>query len=118
MEAGVPLDDGDRAPWLEALCNLIRGCIARGEDAVLACSALKKSYRSFLRVDDTVQLIYLKGDYELIKKRLIARRGHYMNPALLDSQFETLEEPEDAIQVDVTSSPDEIVRTIRKNLAL
>src|SRR5688500_16922313 len=69
MGAGIPLDDDDRWPWLEALSKLIRGCIERGEDAVLACSALKKSYRSSLRVDESVKLIYLKGDYGLIKER-------------------------------------------------
>ena len=118
MRSGIPLNDADRAPWLAALSDLIRGSVKRGEDAILACSALKKSYRASLLVDEAVKLIYLKGDYELIQERLSARRGHYMNPALLDSQFETLEEPERGVHVNASLSPDEIVKTIRKNLSI
>jgi gluconokinase len=118
MKSGVPLNDDDRRPWLETLSHLIRNCLERGENAVLACSALKESYREFLLVDERVKLIYLKGDYALIQKRLNARRGHYMNPKLLDSQFETLEEPERDWQVDVSSSPDEIVKTIKSDLGI
>ena len=94
MSSGIPLNDDDRRPWLEILGDLIRECLERSENAVLACSALKESYREFLLVNERVRLIYLKGDYGLIQERLNARRGHYMNPALLDSQFDTLEEPE------------------------
>jgi gluconokinase len=118
MKRGIPLNDDDRKPWLEALGHLVRNCLERGENAVLACSALKESYREFLLVGQRVKLIYLKGDYALIQKRLNARHGHYMNPALLDSQFETLEEPEADLQVDVSLSPDEIVKTIRSALSI
>ena len=118
MHNGIPLNDQDRKPWLEALRNLIRNCLEHNESSVLACSALKESYRQYLLLDERVKLIYLKGDYELIKKRLNKRRGHYMNPKLLDSQFDTLEEPTDAISVDVSSTPKQIVKTIRNALGL
>ena len=118
MRAGIPLDDTDRIPWLEILSDLIRNCLERGEDAVLACSALKKSYREYLLIDERVKLIHLRGDYALIRERFSGRRGHFMNPALLDSQFATLEEPEQALQMDISLSPGEIVKTIRSRLGL
>jgi gluconokinase len=116
MRNGTPLTDDDRRPWLEMLSRLIRECLERGEQAVLACSALKESYRKFLLVDDRVKLVYLKGDYYILQKRLSERRGHYMNPALLDSQLETLEEPASGLQVDISLSPDEIVKRIKNYL--
>jgi gluconokinase len=118
MSSGIPLNDDDRRPWLETLSHLVRKDLERGQSAVLACSALKETYRKFLLIDDRVKLIYLKADYELIKKRLSERRGHYMHPALLDSQFETLEEPEKGVQVDASLSPVEIVKIIRSHLGL
>src|SRR5882724_505161 len=116
MKRGIPLDDADRKPWLETLNDLIRNRLERGENGVLACSALKESYRDNLLIDKNVHLIYLMGDYELIKGRLSNRTGHYMNPKLLDSQFETLEEPEGGFRVDASSSPSEIVTSIRDHL--
>ncbi|PYS80122.1 MAG: gluconate kinase, partial [Acidobacteria bacterium] len=92
MAHGVPLDDEDRAPWLESLRDLIRSCLVRGESAVLACSALKRSYRQYLLIDENVMLVYLKGDYELIEERLEGRSEHFMKPKMLDSQFDALEE--------------------------
>jgi gluconokinase len=118
MRSGTPLDDADRGRWLETLRGLIRDCLVRGEAAVLACSALKKSYRMFLFIDERVLFVYLKGDYEVIQQRLGGRRGHFMNPALLDSQFDTLEEPTAAVEVDVSSGPEEIVKDIRGRLGL
>ena len=116
MRSGIPLNDDDRKPWLETLRDLISQCLERGENAVLACSALKESYREFLVLNERVRLIYLKGNRALIKERLDARRGHYMNPALLDSQFETLEEPKLGYILDISLSPDEIVKNIRSYL--
>lgn len=116
MSAGVPLEDADRTPWLETLHSLILDCLERGESAVLACSALKASYREYLLVNEEVRLIHLHGDFELIQKRLSGRRGHYMNPALLDSQFATLEAPEQDVRVDISLSPAEIVKIIRSRL--
>ena len=118
LKSGVPLDDADRRPWLESLRDLIRNCLEQGDSAVVACSALKQRYRDFLLVDERVILIYLKGDYELIRERLSKRRGHFLNPNLLDSQFAALEEPKTAMQVDVSVSPAEIVKSIRSALRL
>jgi gluconokinase len=118
MRSGIPLNDDDRMPWLETLRDLIRNCLERNENAVLACSALKESYREMLLIDERVSLIYLKGDYETIQQRLGQRRGHYMNPNLLDNQFATLEEPAADKHVEVSSSPDEIVKNIRNRLGL
>ena len=113
MKSGIPLTDADRKPWLESLQALIQENLRDRQSAVIACSALKQSYREMLLIDERVRLVYLKGDYDLIKERLNARSNHYMNPALLDSQFQTLEEPEDALSVDIRSSPEEIVGVIR-----
>jgi len=118
MRRGIPLDDADRRPWLELLRELIRNCLERGDSAVLACSALKKSYREFLRIENKVVFIYLKGDYEVIQKRLRERLGHFMNPDLLDSQFEALEEPRAAMCIDVSANPREIVDSIKSRLRL
>ena len=118
LKHGVPLDDADRKPWLESLRDLIRNCLEQNDSAVVACSALKQRYRDFLLVDERVILIYLKGDYELIRERLSKRRGHFLNPNLLDSQFAALEEPKTAMQVDVSLSPAEIVKSIRSALRL
>lgn len=118
MAGGRPLDDADREPWLEALGRLVRGCLARGECAVLACSALKGRYRRHLLTDERVKLFYLKGDYALIRARLDARRGHFMKPTLLDSQFDALEEPEPAAHLDASSPPEDLVTTIRGRLGV
>ena len=98
MKSGKPLDDYDRKPWLEDLANKIVQWQNEG-GAVLACSALKKSYRQLLKskAESGVQFIYLKGRPDMIGKRLRKREGHYMPPDLLDSQFEALEEPEEQL---------------------
>jgi gluconokinase len=118
MKAGIPLNDADRKPWLESLGKLVRDCLIRSEDAVLACSALKESYRESLLLDEQVKLVYLKGDYQLIRERLAQRRGHYMDPALLDSQFETLEEPLECLRIDASPDPHAIISIIRKGLSI
>jgi gluconokinase len=116
MKSGIALNDLDRKPWLESLQRLVQTSLENDQPAVLACSALKTSYRRMLLLDERVRLVYLKGDYDLIKKRLSSRRNHYMNPALLESQFQTLEEPDDGLRIDIQSPPDEIVRIIRAQL--
>lgn len=118
MARGVPLDDADRLPWLEALQDLVRACLERGESAVLACSALKAFYRDYLLLDARVKLVYLKGNFDLIQQRLAHRRGHFMSAAMLDSQFATLEEPEQKFHIDISAPPDEIVRAIRLRLGV
>jgi gluconokinase len=119
MRIGVPLTDEDRRPWLESLHALIEGCLATKENAVLACSALKKSYRSYLRVNDEVKFVYLRGAYELIASRLKKRHAHFMKPELLQSQFDTLDEPdtaEGAITIELGPGPRELVDEIREEL--
>jgi gluconokinase len=118
MHAGIPLTDEDRAPWLQSLRSAITGWLAAGENVVLACSALKASYREILQVSPEVKFVYLRGSYELIAQRLASRHGHYMNPDLLGSQFETLEEPKDAVTIDVGPPVPQIVKEIRAALAV
>lgn len=107
MAAGVPLTDQDRAPWLAALAAVIADAIRRGEGGVMACSALKKSYRRTLRAaaadGQQVVFVWLKGSYETILARMQRRQGHFMQANMLQSQFATLEEPCSAIIVDVSS---------------
>jgi len=119
MRAAIPLTDADRTPWLNALHDAICGCLAAGENLVLACSALKATYRELLLVSSEVKLVYLRATMELITARVAARTGHYMNPALVPSQFATLEEPcGDALTVDAGLSVAEIVRKIRDALKI
>jgi gluconokinase len=118
MAHGVPLDDHDRIPWLNAIREAMEHWNAQRRSVVLACSALKKSYRDRLQISSGVKLVYLKGDYDLLRKRMHSREGHYATEKLLASQFADLEEPEDAITVDVAYSREEIVAEIRKQLAL
>ena len=92
MHTGIPLIDKDRWPWLESLRELIKRLDPK-EDAVLACSGLKQAYRRFLLVNDQVKFVYLRGDYPLIANQLRKRKGHFMIPELLKSQFSDLEEP-------------------------
>lgn len=119
MAGGIPLDDSDRAPWLASLHELISSSLNADHSGVLACSALKERYGQQLMVgDDSVQLVYLKGSYELIGSRMENRTDHYMKPHMLKSQFETLEEPTDALVVDVSVSVDEIVQEIISSMPL
>jgi gluconokinase len=118
MSHGVPLDDNDRVPWLNSIRGAMEQWNAQGRNVVLACSALKCSYRERLQIGSDVKLVYLKGTYDLLSERLHARKGHYAGEQLLASQFADLEEPEDAITVDVARRPEEIVAEIRKQLAL
>jgi gluconokinase len=119
MRRGIPLTDEDRKPWLQTLAKLIDDARVRGENIVLACSALKHDYQEYLRHHlDVVRYVCLCGPPAVIQKRLATRTGHFMNPALLPSQFEILEPPEDAIRVDVTGTPDEIAGEIRRRRRL
>lgn len=117
MSAGIPLTDADREPWLEAIRAHIDGCLARGENAVVSCSALRERYRRVL-TDGTnqVQLVHLAGDYGLILQRLEHRQGHFMKPEMLQSQFAALEAPTDALTVDIALPPAAIVAEIRRTL--
>jgi len=112
MAAGIPLSDDDREPWLKILAKLLE----ENPRVILACSALKSSYRDSLKVSPDVLFIYLKGDHALICKRMEGRKGHFFDPALLASQYALLEEPKDALVVDVSPPVHEIVTEIRKLL--
>mgnify|MGYP002413619282 CR=1 FL=1 len=119
MSSGAALTDEDRWPWLEILTDKIQEHIQQEQSMVLACSALKKSYREILCVErELVQFIYLKGDYVTIERRIQSRESHFMTKSLLQSQFDTLEEPDDAIVVDIRLSPLEILESIRGSLPL
>jgi gluconokinase len=115
MSRGIPLTDDDRAAWLSALAARIREAKVAGTGLVMTCSALKRSYRDVLREAGEVQFVYLRGSRALIAERLANRRGHFMPPALLDSQFATLEEPtpeENAWVCDIRESLEAIVAAL------
>ncbi len=113
MRAGEPLGDDDRWPWLGRLNGVLQERVRRGTSVVLACSALKASYRTALLRDlPDARLVYLRGSKAVIGPRLAGRGGHFMNRALLDSQFAALEEPADAIDVDVDATPEALVGAI------
>ena len=118
IRQGIALSDTDRVPWLRAIRDAILKWVAEHKNVVLACSALKRSYREELVVGPEVKLVYLKGNFELISSRLRARHGHFATEKLLASQFETLEEPNDAVTIDVGRGPEQIVAEIRRKLAL
>lgn len=113
MSRGVPLTDADRAGWLAALAGIARRSLAADQSAVLACSALKERYRDQLRVDPVrVRFIYLKGSHADLHARLLARSDHFMKPAMLESQFAALEEPADALRVDIRLPVEQAVAQI------
>lgn len=117
MSQGIPLTDQDREDWLDTLSQLIHDKLVADESGVLSCSALKKKYRDQLRIDPKqVLFIYLKGSYGLIRSRLKDRSDHYMPADLLKSQFEALEEPDDAFTIDIDRAPDEILDEVVAHL--
>lgn len=117
MKAGIALDDADRWPWLDAINSALVGFQQDGQSVVLGCSALKEAYRRRLANNlRDFRVVYLKGDFELIEKRVKARTHRYMPASLLESQFDTLEPPERAIEVDVSLPIVESIRRIEKAL--
>ena len=118
MSAGIPLTDDDRQGWLRALAARIKAAKNAGTGLVLACSALKRSYRAVLRIEsgaDDLQFIFLRGPRAVVAERLAARRGHYMPASLMESQFQTLEEPlpnEGVWVCDITESPEDLVAAL------
>jgi gluconokinase len=121
MRDGLPLTDGDRWPWLKLLREQIERSLAANENAVLACSALKRMYRERLRVSDNVKFVLLRGAYALVEKQLHSRRGHFMNLDLPQSQFADLEGPEsdeDAVTIELGRIPEELVEEIKTKLRL
>lgn len=117
MHNGTPLNDSDRRPWLLALQKEIERRNRAQQSAILACSALKKTYRKLLGVDQqTVKTVYLRGSFKLLQERLADRRGHFMPLELLRSQLETLEVPEGGLVVDIDEDPAMIVTRIIASL--
>ncbi len=113
---GIPLTDQDREPWLEHLREAIVGWIAQGKSVVLACSALKRTYRAKLSVGPQVRFVFLRGSATLIADRLRSRHGHFAGESILASQLADLEEPESAITVEVAETPEHIVDELKKAL--
>ena len=116
IRQGIALDDADRAPWLRGLHQAMEGWAEEHKNVVLACSALKKSYRSELLIAGETRFVYLKGSYDLIYQRLRHRHGHFASETILASQFAALEEPDDAITVEIDHTEDEIVAEIMRRL--
>jgi gluconokinase len=116
MKHGIPLTDADREPWLKSLHDKIVEWSGASRNVVLACSALKQCYRDGLHASSDVKFVYLKGSYELFSQRVLARKGHFAKQDLLKSQFATLEEPADAITVDATPPPEQIIAEVRRQL--
>lgn len=119
MSSGQPLDDADRLPWLEAMAAAIRGWRAGARPMVLACSALKQGYRELLAGGSTeVRFVHLKATREQVEARMATRKGHFMPPSLIGSQFAALEDPEDAIALAVDASPAEIAAEAVRRLGI
>jgi gluconokinase len=121
MKAGIPLTDEDRRPWLDRLRQLVKRSLAAHENAVVACSALKRAYRERLCVNEEVQIVFLRASRARVSEHLQQRRGHFMPAALLGSQFTDLEEPqpdEHVLTVDVEGSPHDVTSLIKTKLLL
>jgi gluconokinase len=119
MHAGIPLDDEDRKPWLESLHQLLLGWFRSGSSGILACSALKQSYRDMLvegMPPNAYRFVLLEAPRAVLEERLHQRAGHYMNPALLDSQIATLETPGDAIRMPDLQSPEDVAKNLLQSL--
>lgn len=119
MSRGLPLTDADRAGWLDTLAMLILSRLQQGQTGVLACSALKQSYRDRLNVvPDEIRFVYLKGSPGLISARVDSRDDHYLKAGMVESQFAALEEPSDASVIDIDQSPSQILQEIIAGLQL
>lgn len=118
IRQGIPLTDEDRAPWLDLLRKAIIGWSASGTSVVLACSALKREYRQKLDAAPDVRFVYLHGSARVIAERLGLRLGHYADARILESQLADLEEPDEAVNINIEASPEQIVREIRNELRL
>ena len=116
MASGIPLSDSDRAPWLASLHNLLSSTLISNRHPVLACSALKEKYRAqLLDGVDGIEIIYLIGSYDLVWSRMSTREGHYMRPKMLQSQFAALEEPQNALVLDISASLGNLIDKIVVN---
>jgi gluconokinase len=118
MKRGIPLTDADRVPWLERVHRELARLSAEGKQVVLACSALKQSYRAQLSAGLDLRIIYLRGTYEEMRRHIEARHGHFAGESILAGQFADLEEPKDAVVLDVVDSPEALVDDIIRRLNL
>jgi gluconokinase len=118
MKHGIPLTDADRAPWLANINSRLLQLSEEGRNAVLACSALKQTYRDTLSAGLDFRTVYLRGTYEEMRKHILARRGHFAGESILAGQFADLEEPTDALTLDVAGTPDEIAKQAIEKLHL
>jgi len=118
MKRGIPLTDADRVPWLAAIHAELARLSGVGKNCVLACSALKRSYRETLRAGLGMKVVYLKGSYDEMKAHILARHGHFAGEGILAGQFADLEEPQDGVVVSVSHTPEEIVEEVRRELKL
>lgn len=119
MARGLPLDDHDRAPWLASIRAAIDDCLAAGRSAVFTCSALKDKYRQVLMANTgAVSLVHLAGDPATIQARVNQRQGHYLKAGLVQSQFDALEVPANALMLDTRLPPEKLVAEIRRHCAL
>lgn len=122
MQSGTPLDDRDRWPWLEQIVLDMKSWLKAGETAIVTCSALKRSYRDVLRrAGPGVRFVHLKGDPDLLRRRMEARKGHYMPPSLLPSQLSILESPDgetDIVEIDVAGPPEKVATQVQLALGL
>jgi gluconokinase len=118
MKHGVSLTDADRAPWLANIHARLVQLASAGKYAVLACSALKQSYRDTLAAGLDFRIVYLRGTYEQMRQHILARHGHFAGESILAGQFADLEEPRDAITITVEGSPDEIANRAIEKLQL
>jgi gluconokinase len=119
MRSGLPLNDEDRWPWLKEVRKLIDSSLNRNESSIIACSALKSSYRQYLKQqNEKIIFVYLKGNKNTISKRLASREGHFAGTELLESQLQTLEEPEGVITCDISREPEVISDYIIEKLEL
>ena len=117
MSEGIPLDDQDRIKWLDSLSLLLLEKKATGEALVLACSALKRTYQEQLRGNRTdLKFVYLAGDFDLIMDRMNSRQAHFMKAQLLESQFEILDPPPDALEINIEQPVSSIVQAILTEL--
>lgn len=112
MKNGIPLTDSARKPWLLSLRKFITKTLEENENVVLSSSALKKSYRKILKVNEKVKFVYLKGNFKMINERIKNRKNHFFKTDLLQSQFNDLEEPENCLTVDIENDPKFIVDKI------
>lgn len=119
MSKGISLNDDDRLPWLAGIKKAIDKSVKSGSDAIIACSALRRKYRRALTVSvSDIRFVYLKGDPATIRQRIESRDHHYMKASMLESQFSSLEEPDDAIVIDIGDSPEAIVSYIERELCV